>query len=393
MATVIPQVSIADLVFNKSTPDTVGALQAGLNLSGTFQDQRRATQQEQALLGQQQLAGQASQELLSGNQSPQALAQLMGQNPEMAGRILKQAGIFNQQGRDELARTAFEIESIPAGPQRNARIQEVAEQLKARGGNPNIALGLLNLDGPAQDRQLQNMQLTAMSAEDRQGIAEGTRSFDLQERQFRLNQANVASQIGTRTKSAALQQKIFEQGAKKAEAALSAGVQIDAKGRRSINNDVTGLLKDTNASHSAARSLSKLNETASPTDQLAAIFQFMKSLDPTSVVREGEQQLARSTGGPVDALVGMINQAQGEGGLTETAFANMVDTARSIANSNINSASLKVADYLGAYETTLPESFKIKLQERVPTKFSVIDRTKPTVTPAKVGRFTVEEVK
>ena len=198
MATVIPQVSIADLVFNKSTPDTVGALQAGLNLSGTFQDQRRATQQEQALLGQQQLAGQASQELLSGNQSPQALAQLMGQNPEMAGKILKQAGIFNQQGRDELARTAFEIESIPAGPQRNARIQEVAEQLKARGGNPNIALGLLNLDGATQDRQLQNMQLTAMSAADRQGIAEGTRSFDLQERQFNLNQQNVASQIAQR---------------------------------------------------------------------------------------------------------------------------------------------------------------------------------------------------
>lgn len=181
MATVIPQVSIADLVFKKSTPDAFQALNTGLQFG-------REAEQRQALLGQQKLAGQVSQDLLSGNQSPQALAQLMGQNPEMAGKILKQAGIFNQQGRDELARTAFELESIPAGPQRNARIQEVAEQLKARGGNPNIALGLLNLDGAAQDRQLQNMQLTAMSAADRQGIAEGTRSFDLQERQFGLNQ-------------------------------------------------------------------------------------------------------------------------------------------------------------------------------------------------------------
>ena len=46
---------------------------------------------------------------------------------------------------------------------------------------------------------------------------------------------------------------------------------------------------------------------------LAAIFSFMKTLDPRSVVREGEQQMATYTGGVTDALVSMINKAQGQG--------------------------------------------------------------------------------
>jgi len=45
---------------------------------------------------------------------------------------------------------------------------------------------------------------------------------------------------------------------------------------------------------------------------LAAIFSFMKTLDPRSVVREGEFQMGTQTGGVVDSLVGMVNRAQGK---------------------------------------------------------------------------------
>jgi hypothetical protein len=216
------------------------------------------------------------------------------------------------------------------------------------------------------------------------------KKFGLDERRTASQERNVNSQIRSREQAAALDQRIFQQGAKKAADAIKAGVTIGAKDRRAVNNDVTGLTKSTSESYNAARALSKLSEKASPTDQLAAIFKFMKSLDPTSVVREGEQQMARSTGGPADALVGMINQAQGEGGLTKTAFTNMVNTARSIANSDINSANLKVADYLDAYEDTLPRSFKEKLQNRVPTKLSVGESSQ-SVAP-NIGRFKIEVV-
>lgn len=210
MATVIPQVSIQDLVFNKSTPNTVGALQAGLNLSGTFQDQQKAKRQEQALLGQQQLGQEVASGLLSGQANPQGMAQLLASNPEMAAGILKQAGIVGQQGRDQLARTAFEIESIPAGSQRDAKIQEIGAQLQAQGADSGLALGLLGLSPEQQNKKLQSMQLSAMSPQQIQAIARDERNFGLEQQKFGLQQANVASQIGARSLTAGQKSEEFD---------------------------------------------------------------------------------------------------------------------------------------------------------------------------------------
>ena len=68
--------------------------------------------------------------------------------------------------------------------------------------------------------------------------------------------------------------------------------KIEFKEFRTLNNDVTALIKEPLKIRRAAERLEKIGETKSPTDQLAAIFTFMKALDPTSVVREGEQQAA-----------------------------------------------------------------------------------------------------
>ncbi len=182
MATVIPQVSIQDLVFNKSTPNILGSLQAGLNLSGTFQDQQRATRQEQALLGQQQLAGQASQGLLSGQgpTNPQAMAQLLASNPEMADKMLKNAGVFNANSRRRLADTAFEARNIPFGPQRDAFIQNAAAQIQASGGDPRIATSLLGMTQEQQDKNLNAMEISALNPKDRIELAGGGKPTALQ---------------------------------------------------------------------------------------------------------------------------------------------------------------------------------------------------------------------
>lgn len=198
---------------------------------------------------------------------------------------------------------------------------------------------------------------------------------ELKEREFALTSQNVYSQIGARTAATNLASKQFTQKIAKAEAKAAEGVQIDHKGRLAINKDVTGLIKDTKASIDAAVSLEALQKNGSPAAQLAGIFKFMKSLDPTSVVREGEQNMARSTGGPMDKFVGMINNAVGEGGLTPRAFKDMVRAAKTISNSGLDSAITNVGTYLGTYEDTLPESFKTKLQERLPTAFDMSEYT------------------
>jgi hypothetical protein len=141
----------------------------------------------------------------------------------------------------------------------------------------------------------------------------------------------------------------------------------------SINKDLTALTKPSREIKAAAASLVSLEKSSSPTDQLAAIFKFMKSLDPTSVVREGEQQMARSTGGPADAFVGYINRIRGEGGLTEEAFKNMVNSAKLMANSSIESARDESRSFLDVFTELTPER-RGNLDKRVPLPFT-IDKT------------------
>ena len=50
---------------------------------------------------------------------------------------------------------------------------------------------------------------------------------------------------------------------------------------------------------------------------LSMIFAYMKMLDPRSVVREGEQQQARATGGAADFLINYVTSLKGEGSLTD----------------------------------------------------------------------------
>lgn len=51
----------------------------------------------------------------------------------------------------------------------------------------------------------------------------------------------------------------------------------------------------------------------STTDAVASIFQFMQTIEPGGIVREGEQQMVRGTGGLTNQLANLINQAEGKG--------------------------------------------------------------------------------
>jgi hypothetical protein len=60
---------------------------------------------------------------------------------------------------------------------------------------------------------------------------------------------------------------------------------------------------------------------------LSMIFAYMKMLDPRSVVREGEQQQARATGGAADYLINTVKSLQGEGSLTDLQRKSFRDAA------------------------------------------------------------------
>lgn len=71
---------------------------------------------------------------------------------------------------------------------------------------------------------------------------------------------------------------------------------------------------------------------------LATVFAFMKSLDPDSVVREGEQQQAQKTGGFFDSIVSTLNDAVGKGKLTPQVRKNILDVSRTALQARLKDA-------------------------------------------------------
>jgi hypothetical protein len=165
-------------------------------------------------------------------------------------------------------------------------------------------------------------------------------------------------------------QRVLEEKANKA--ALQASIddgKINAKGRQGINKDVTALTSESQGIFAAATSLDDLKANASASSKLAAVFKFMTALDPTSVVRESEQEQVYAATGAAESLAGKINGLLGEGQLTDKAFADIVATAKTLANSSIDATASSVGGYLDAYEDTIPDKFKSLLSKRVPKRF------------------------
>jgi hypothetical protein len=133
--------------------------------------------------------------------------------------------------------------------------------------------------------------------------------------------------------------------------------------------------------------LQKIGQKKTATDQLAAIFTFMKTLDPTSVVREGEQRAARTTGGVTDQFIGFVNQIKGEGGLPESVFNNMIDTAMSLSDEAVTGARLEVSSSLDAFGDRLKEEDKQRLLDRIPQPF-----TEPSLPVNDLSNLTMDEL-
>lgn len=156
---------------------------------------------------------------------------------------------------------------------------------------------------------------------------------------------------------------------KKAADKAAEGVKLGVKDIQGINKDVSALTSDVKGISNAAKTLGGLKESSSPAAKLAAVFAFMKSIDPTSVVRESEQGQVYSAQGAAKQLTGKLNALLGEGELSAEGFQDLVDTAELMANSAIKSSSDEITSYLDVYGDTLPEDFKGKIINRVPKMF------------------------
>lgn len=150
---------------------------------------------------------------------------------------------------------------------------------------------------------------------------------------------------------------------------------LDPNQVASVNDKVTALVKDVQGIRGAAVSLEALETRGTPAAQVAAVFKFMKALDPTSTVRDSELGLVYSAEGAAQGMANKLNALLGEGELSESGFRDLVDTAKDMANSAIDAAGISVDGYLNVLDDKLTAKDMAQMKARVPSalKTKVID--------------------
>ena len=138
-----------------------------------------------------------------------------------------------------------------------------------------------------------------------------------------------------------------------------------------VNDKVTTLLKDTNDIREAASTLETLEARSTPAAKIGAIFKFMKSLDPTSTVRESEGRMILEAEGAMKGYAQRVNEMMGEGPLSETNFRDLVDTAKTMANGSIDSVTSTVSSYLGVLDDKITTEDMKQMMARVPQRFEI----------------------
>ena len=354
-------------------------------------DQGRAQNKQAA---QDQLFQQGAQSAFKGTQTADEAARLFASDPARAKALTDSAGVFTAAGGKRLAKAAYGIMNIQNPAQRNSALAAISEKMQAAGDDPSVFSSLIGLDSNQQSQRLSALSYSGMSVKDQVGMGQDERKTTAQER-------NVNSQIASRNKRARLEELKYNQAIINAQTAAAEGVTLDAKGRQSVNKDITGFTKGTMSIYDAAKSLSSLQASSSPASKLAAVFKFMKALDPTSAVKEDEQGQVYAATGAASALAGQLNSLLGQGKLSNAGFSDLVNTSNIMANSALQSTTNQVTGYLDTFGNTLPQKFTESLYGRIPNQLPVkVDNRQAapnnqgtaTVTPVTVGRFKVQEV-
>ena len=143
-----------------------------------------------------------------------------------------------------------------------------------------------------------------------------------------------------------------------------------AKDITALNTAFKPVITQVNESKAIAEQLNSLMKKGSAVAKLGAIFGIMKAFDPRSVVREGEQEAVRMTGGAIDWLVAKVQGLSGEGAMTDTVLKDIVSTAMTIANTQISEGTRNLNGQLATYGDLVPEDLRQKQLARLPALYT-----------------------
>lgn len=349
----------------RSGANNVGltALQGLSGIAGVFQQEKQAQRQKEF----QQAYAKA---YASGDRG--ALRQLATQYPDQIESVRKGMGFIDEEQRNSIGTLAAGARLAASSPEAmQSWLQNNAKELTRVGVDPNNVaqmyqqnpsgfgefvdhLGMAAL-GPIDYFNVQDKMVGRQLEKGR--LDESIRQADMENARGWANIQNAQLDRAQRAQmhSNEMGLKLMELGQKgKPSADLIKG----------LNSDITNFGKNYNSVRAAANSLQALSKVNTGAAQLGIIFNYMKSLDPQSVVREGEQVQVMRSDGIWGQIKGYVDQLNAGNGLSQEARDNIVNAAKINANAMGQQFNQQVDEYLDTYGDTIPQGLKKSLGRR-----------------------------
>jgi hypothetical protein len=317
-------------------PDVLGGIQQGQQVSqgrNILEQQRlgiQGTQQEQALRQQQAeqaaVLQQQAQDLLARSQAGEKgvatgteIGQILLKDNKLGKNLRDVIGLNTEAKKLRAAKFGRALEQAVGDiPAQNRIIQQNIVDVEAGGGDASHSKELLTLP---EDRRLKAARLFQLNALNRDELAALTTSAIEQQRKP-IDRTLVEKNLiaagfikGTPQFQNALKQilKIDPQAQRKAatekqlKADLKASDTVFDRAKK-LRAEITTASTEFNKINSAFGRIEASSTDPSAAGDLALIFNFMKMLDPGSVVRESEFATAANAAGVPDRIRNLFNK-------------------------------------------------------------------------------------
>ncbi|EAA8087777.1 acyltransferase [Salmonella enterica] len=353
----------------RSGANNVGltALQGLSGIAGVFQQEKQAQRQKEF---QQAYANAYA----SGDRG--ALRQLATQYPDQIESVRKGMGFIDEDQRNSIGTLAAGARLAASSPEAmQSWLQNNAKELTRVGVDPNNVAQMYQQNPSGFGEFVDHLGMAALGPNDyfnvqdkmagrqleKGRLDESIRQADMENARGWANIQNAqldrAQRAQMHNDNVAL--KLQELGMKQQESG-----KIDPKLVRDLNSDINGFSKNYSAMRSASDNLQALGKRNTPAAQLGMIFNYMKSLDPQSVVREGEQVQVKRTDGIFGTLGNYVSQLSNGKMLNNEQVQDLINTSKLMANTEGEKFNQQMDDYLSTYGDSLPSGLTKQLQSR-----------------------------
>jgi len=240
----------------------------------------------------------------------------------------------------------------------------LAELAKGQGSSEDIAIQMIGSGDPSLAAMgLQALQQARSQAESRgaaqagrqQAQSNADRAFGLQERRFDADTAGKAKDRQLKREEFDFSRKLKETelGLKRLDSAFAEqnGQYKSAKEKsdveQGLRKEFTAISKDYRAARDAFARVGASASDPSAAGDMALIFNYMKVLDPGSVVRESEFALAAAAGSFGERIKAGVNRIRNGGRLSKEMRSDFVSRAKKLFDSQGNQYSKLVNQYEG----------------------------------------------